>query len=83
MLTTVINATIIGLFNGGDYMYKVGEWIIVDPIDCFTMVPVYQGSVCGKLASGYKPDPKCLSCGAINKVALNKSVELKIFGKEY
>ena len=83
MLTTAINATIIGLFNGGDDMYKVGEWIIVHPIDCFTMVPVYQCSVCGKLTSGYDPDPKCLDCGAVNKVAKNKSVELEIFGKEY
>lgn len=58
---------------------KCGQWIIVHPTDCFTMLPVYECSVCKKLDSGYDPDPICPHCGAKNKVNTKKFIERPIF----
>ena len=62
---------------------KKGKWIIVHPTDCFTMVPVWQCSVCKKLTSGYTPDKMCIYCDSNNKEDNSTFVELAIFGKEY
>ena len=60
-------------------MAKKGEWIIVHSDDIFTLVPVFQCSVCKKLTSGYiTSDDICPHCEAQNKVAPNKCVELSI-----
>lgn len=56
-----------------------GKWIIVEPTDCFTAVPVYQCSRCKKLTSGYEPDSVCVYCGSINKVANHEFVALALF----
>lgn len=56
----------------GDIMN--GEWIIVNPTDCFTSLPVYECSVCKRTCSGYEPDLVCLYCGSKNKVNTKKSV---------
>lgn len=59
-------------------MAKKGEWIIVHPVDVFTMVPVWQCSNCKGLVSGYTPDKNCNNCDSENKEAVNKHVELSI-----
>ena len=56
-----------------------GEWIIVHPTDCFTMLPVYECSVCKKTCSGYDPDPICLYCGSNNKVNTKKFINRDLF----
>ena len=42
-----------------------GEWITVRPLDCMTLVPVMQCSICGNLESGYLTDEDCNCCGVI------------------
>lgn len=59
-----------------------GEWIIVHPTDCFTMLPVYECSVCKNLCHGYEPDPICPDCGSKNKVNTKKFIEKPLF-EEY
>ncbi len=49
-----------------------GKWIIIYPTDGFTMVPVYQCSVCKKSCSGYEPGPICPYCESNNKVDAKK-----------
>ena len=51
-----------------------GEWIIVHPTDCFTLLPVYECSVCKNTCDGYDPDPICYYCGSKNKVNNKKSI---------
>lgn len=60
------------------YTPKCGEWIIVHPVDVFTMVPVWQCSTCERFVSGYTPDKNCIHCGSENKESVNKHVELSI-----
>ena len=49
-----------------------GEWIIVRPVDYFTMLPLYECSTCGLMSSGY--DPVCQHCGSNNKVNNKKCI---------
>ena len=56
-----------------------GEWIIVHPTDCFTMLPVYECSICKKICNGYEPDPVCFYCGSKNKVNTKKYISKPIF----
>lgn len=60
---------------------KQGNWLIVHPTDCFTMLPVWQCSSCKQLTSGYTPDEICEHCGSRNKEDTKHSVELAIFGE--
>lgn len=60
------------------YTPKCGEWITVHPLDCMTLVPVMQCSICGNLESGYLTDEDCNYCGAHNKLSKTSSVELNI-----
>ena len=62
---------------------KKGEWVIVHPTDCMTMLPVYQCSNCGKLTSGYDPEPICIECESYNVKAINKSISIPIFDKTF
>ena len=56
-----------------------GEWIIVHPTDCFTLLPVYECSECKETCSGYEPDPVCFYCGSKNKINDKKSVSRPLF----
>lgn len=60
-----------------------GKWISVHCTDGFSMLPVYQCSVCKSTTSGYYPDKFCVQCGAENEVDSSLFVELslgEIFG---
>lgn len=63
-------------------MKNQGEWIIVFPTDCRTLIPVYQCSTCKNLTSGYAPKATCADCGSVNKIANDKFVELAIFSEK-
>lgn len=65
---------------GWQMKHKSGEWIIVHPTDCFTMLPVYECSICKNLCSGYDPDPICIYCGSENKVNNKTYIEKAIWG---
>lgn len=56
-----------------------GEWILVVPTDCFTMLPIYECSKCKKSYHGYYPEPFCGNCGSKNKLNVKKYIEKKIF----
>ena len=56
-----------------------GEWIIVHPTDGFSMLPIYECSVCKNSCSGYDPDPICVHCGSKNKVNAKKYISRPIF----
>ena len=62
---------------------RKGQWILVRPTDCFTMVPVYQCSICNKLTSGYEPQHICMNCGADNQIAPNQYIERAIFNETF
>ena len=63
------------------YKPKQGEWITVHPLDCVTMVPVSQCSVCGKLVSGYPVECVCDYCESNNVPSKDKHVEMNIIGE--
>ena len=56
---------------------KTGEWIIIHPTDCFTLLPVWECSICEYVESGYTPK-YCSRCGSINTIAKNKHVKRAI-----
>lgn len=58
-----------------------GEWIIIHPEDCFTLLPVYECSVCKKITDGYDPDPICIYCGSNNKVNTKKFISKSIISE--
>lgn len=47
---------------------KKGKWISVHPMDCMTLLPVYQCSRCKYLESGYLTTEACANCGSANTV---------------
>ena len=55
-----------------------GEWIIVEPIDCFTMVPVYECSICKNLSNGYDPGCVCIFCNSKNTVNTKEFIQRPI-----
>lgn len=61
---------------------KNGEWIIVHPTDCMTMLPVYQCSICKELTSGFAPK-RCFNCESINTISPDKIVSIPIFERNY
>lgn len=56
-----------------------GEWILVVPTDCFSMLPIYECSKCKKTYHGYDQESICKHCGSKNKVNPKKYIEKKIF----
>lgn len=54
---------------------KIGEWVIVEPTDCMTMLPIYECSLCYYLRSGYDPDPVCPNCGSLNMINTKKCIK--------
>lgn len=57
-----------------------GEWILVEPTDCFTLLPVYECSKCKKISSGDKLESICENCGSKNKVNTKKYISKPILG---
>ena len=64
-------------------MKREGKWIIVHPTDCFTMVPVYQCSNCGRLTSGYEPDRICTHCHSDNEIDRDNYIARPIFDESF
>ena len=56
-----------------------GEWILIEPTNCFTMLPVYECSKCKKLYHGYEPESFCGNCGLKNKINNKRYVKKGIF----
>lgn len=60
-----------------------GKWITVHPTDCYTLVPVYQCSNCGKLVSGYEPARICTHCGSDNEIDKDNYIAKPIFNETF
>lgn len=56
-----------------------GEWILVKPTDCSTMLPIYECSKCKKSYHGYQPESICKNCGSNNRVNTKKYISKAIF----
>lgn len=52
-----------------------GEWILVNPTDCFSIIPIYKCSRCKKNSSGYMLESICEYCGSKNKLNSKKYIE--------
>lgn len=56
-----------------------GEWISVNPTDCFSIQPIYKCSRCKKNSSGYMLESICEYCGSKNKLNPKKCISKAIF----
>lgn len=56
-----------------------GEWILVEPTDCFTMLPIYECSKCKKTCYGYLLESICKNCGSKNKINTKRYIKKDIF----
>lgn len=55
-----------------------GEWILVRPTDCCTMLPIYECSKCKKSSYGYLLESICKNCGSRNKLNPKKYIDKAI-----
>lgn len=56
-----------------------GEWILVNPTDCFSIQPIYECSKCKQNSFGYLLESVCENCGSFNKVNPKKCIDKAIF----
>lgn len=55
-----------------------GEWILVRPTDCSSILPIYECSKCKKTCSGYLLESICKNCGSRNKLNPKKYIDKDI-----
>lgn len=55
-----------------------GEWILVNPTDCFSIQPIYECSKCKQNISGYLLESICKNCGSSNKLNPKKCIDKAI-----